>query len=127
MVRSGRRSVPAGAVAVLLAAGGVLSGCRADAEVAEILATDRPDALDVIVNTCNADLDVSVDESATEVVIEVRDNDRRLIDTGGDDCQDAVRIELDAPIGDRPIRLADGSDITITTFPADPDEPEPTG
>jgi hypothetical protein len=120
MVRSGRRSVPAGAVAVLLAAG-VLAGCRADAEVAEILATDQPDAFDVIVDTCNADLDVSVDESATEVVIVVRNNDRTLFPTGGDDCQDAVRVELDAPLGDRAIRLADGRDITITTFAADPD------
>ncbi len=112
---------------VVLLAIGALSGCRADAEVAEILATDRPEAFDVIVNTCNADLDVSVDESATEVVIEVRNNDRTVFPAGGDDCQDAVRIELDAPLGDRPIRLADGRDITITTFPLDPDEPEPDG
>jgi hypothetical protein len=118
MVRFGRVGVLAWSVAVLVAAG-ALSGCRADAEVDAILATQRPDAFDVLVNTCNADLDVAVDESDTEVVIEVRNNDRRLIDTGGDDCQDAVRIELDAPLGDRIIRLADGREMTITTFPVD--------
>jgi hypothetical protein len=96
-----------------------LAGCRADAEVVEILPTEQPDEFDVIVDTCNADLDVAVDESTSDVVVTVRNNDRRLIDTGGDDCQDAVRIELDAPLGDRTFRLEDGRDIAVTTFPVD--------
>ncbi len=42
------------ATAVVLLGAGVLSGCRADADVVEVLQTDEPDMLDVIVDTCNA-------------------------------------------------------------------------
>lgn len=94
-------------------------GCRGDAHVVEILPTEQPDEFDVIVDTCNADLDVGVAASATEVVLSVRNNDRRLFDTGGDDCQDAVRIVLDAPLGDRTFRLDDGPEIVVTTYPVD--------
>jgi hypothetical protein len=96
-----------------------MAGCRADAEVVEILPTEQPDEFDVIVDTCNADLDVRVEESATEVVLSVRNHDRRLFDMGGDDCQDAERIELGAPLGDRAFRLADGREIAVTTYPVD--------
>lgn len=111
----------AGSVAVAALAVGV-SGCRADANVVEVLATDEPDVLDVIVDTCNADLDVSVAEAADEVVVEVRNNDRTLFATGGDDCLDAVRIDLDEPLGDRRLRV-DGREMTPTTFPPESDEP----
>jgi hypothetical protein len=108
-----------GAMCCALAAVVATAGCRADAHVVEVLPTEQPDEFDVIVDTCNADLDVGVDESPTEVVLSARNNDRRLFDTGGDDCQDAVRIELDAPLGDRTFRLDDGSELAVTTYPLD--------
>ena len=115
--RTRGRAVRAGC-GVLVAAV-AMAGCRADARVVEILPTEQADEFDVIVDTCNADLDVGVDESATEVVLSVRNNDRRLFDTGGDDCQDAVRVVLDAPLGDRTFRLDDGSELAVTTYPVD--------
>lgn len=109
-------------VGVLIAGVGalVLSGCRADADVAELLPSGRPDVFDLIVDTCNADLDVTVEETDTQVIIRVRNNDRELFPTGGDDCQDGVRIELDAPLGDRTPVTDDGDPIPIVTFPTDP-------
>jgi len=114
------RATAASVVVVALA--GLLSGCRADANAAEVLATDEPDVLEVIVDTCNADLDVTFEETADEVVVKVRNNDRELFDTGGDDCQDAVRIDLAAPLGDRRLIGEDGRQITLTTFPQDSDD-----
>lgn len=119
-VRRFARATTAPVVVVALA--GLVSGCRADANVDGILATDEPDVLEVVVDTCNADLDVTFNETSDEVVVKVRNNDRELFVTGGDDCQDAVRIDLDAPLGDRQLVLEEGRQITLTTFPQDPDE-----
>jgi hypothetical protein len=115
-LRSAAGSVAVAALVV------VVSGCRADANVVEILATDEPDVLDVIVDTCNADLDVDVAEDADEVAVEVRNNDRELFAAGGDDCQDAVRIDLDEPLGERRLRV-DGREMPLTTYPPESDEP----
>ena len=62
---------------------------------------------------------VRVDEADGEVVVSVRNNDRALFITGGDDCQDLVAVELESPLGDRRLVLEDGSEITLTTFPID--------
>ncbi|MFP5487664.1 MAG: hypothetical protein ACLGHQ_05100 [Acidimicrobiia bacterium] len=120
----GRRAHTIGSISVAVAVAASLSGCRADAPVAGILATEDPQVLNVIVDTCNADLDVTVTESADEVVVKVRNNDRRLFVTDGDDCQDGVPVQLAAPLGDRRLVLEDGREITLTTFPPQPDEPE---
>lgn len=123
-VMSTRRFVRATAGSVgVVALATLASGCSADANVAEIVATDEPDVLNVIVDTCNADLDVTFEETDAEVVVQVRNNDREFLFAGGDDCQDAVRIKLDAPLGDRQLTLDDGRPITLTTFPQDPGEP----
>ncbi len=111
------------ATAVVLLGAGVLPGCRADADVVEVLQADEPDMLDVIVDTCNADLDVTVEESDTEVVLKVRNNDRELFDTGGDACLDAVRIKLASPLGDRAVvDLGNGTEIPISTIAIDSGE-----
>lgn len=122
-IMSARRFARATAASVgVLALATLVSGCRADANVDEVRATDEPDVLEVIVDTCNADLDVTFDETADEVVVQARNNDREFFVTGGDDCQDAVRLELDEPLGDRQLVLEDGRQITLTTFPEDPGE-----
>lgn len=62
---------------------------------------------------------MTAEESDTEVVLKVRNNDRELFDTGGDACLAAVRIELDSPLGDRSVVLGDGTEISISTIPID--------
>jgi hypothetical protein len=108
-------------IAATVVCGALLTGCRSDADIAELLPSGRPDVFDVIVDTCNADLDVTVEETDTQVIIRVRNNDRELFATGGDDCQDGVRIELDAPLGDRIPVTDDGETIPIVTFAPDLD------
>lgn len=120
---SARRFARATASVGVVALATLVSGCRADANVDEVRATDEPDVLEVIVDTCNADLDVTFDETPDGVVVQARKNDREFFFTGSDDCQDAVRIELDEPLGDRQLVLEDGRQIALTTFPEDPGEP----
>ena len=109
-----RAAAPAGATALVL----LLAGCAGNARVVEVRATDDPVVFDIIVDTCNADLDTTVTETGGEVVIDVEDPDHALFDTGGDDCQDLVTIELDEPLGDRPVVLADGTPVVLLPFPA---------
>ena len=108
-----RRSVVGPVLAVMFAVA-CLSACQADASIVGVLDTDQADQLDVVVDTCHADLDVSVEESDAEVVIGVHNNDRRLFDTGSDDCQDIVRVHLDSPVGDRSVRVTDDAAVTTT-------------
>lgn len=97
----------------------LLAGCRQDASIDEVVVTDDPLVIDVIVDTCNADVEVTIDETDDEVVLSVRNNDRALFITGGDDCQDLVAVELESPLGDRRLVLDDGSEMTLTTFTSD--------
>jgi hypothetical protein len=108
-----RAAPPLSATALVL----VLAGCAGDARVVEVRATDDPAVLDVFVDTCNADLNTTVTETGEEVVIDVEDSDRALFDAGGDDCQDLVTIELDEPLGERSVVLADGTPVVLLPFP----------
>lgn len=75
-----------------------------DAQVAEVRQTEESHVLDVVVNTCNADLTSNVIETVDDVTIAIDNNG----ETPGNDCQDTVRIELEQPLGDRTIVLSDG-------------------
>ncbi len=48
-------------------------------------------------NSCHADPVVTVHETASEVVLDVRGRPTNL------DCLEVERVRLDAPLGDRPI------------------------
>lgn len=72
------------------------------AEIMEASARADGRTLSLAVGTCNADLTVKTEESATQVTVTVTARD----DTS-DDCLDGVVVHLDRPLGDR--RLVDGA------------------
>lgn len=92
-------------LAVLAVAGMGLGACGGFSDVAIYHAgRDGPEStvLFLSVQSCNADHQIELDESATVVTVTIaarQDTD--------DDCSDAVAVLLDAPLGDRP--LVDGS------------------
>ena len=78
----------------------IATGCsarRANLAEAYIRGADR--VLEVIVNSCNADHTITVDESGSQVVITVtvRNDNTNL------DCQDAVMVTLLEPLGERSV------------------------
>ena len=72
--------------------------------------------LEVIVDTCHADLDlhVDVDESTEEVRISIERNDHPFFGAG-DDCQDSVGVALDTPVGSRRAVTGDDRELPIRT------------
>lgn len=102
------------AVVVAVAATLPATGCRPDEWRGPVEIVDAyPEAytypegvtsLELYVNTCHGDPEVtSLVQEADRVEVEVTSTSRRA----GDGCLDAVVLELDAPLGDRP--LVDGS------------------
>ncbi len=101
----------------------LLAACGTDnsAETVEIQETNDPLVVDVIIDTCNADVDVDVTESDSNVEFDVQRNDSDGALSATDDCQDLVRITLDDPIGTRPTTRPD--DTSIPFVEVDVDEP----
>ena len=81
--------------AVLVGVAGCSSSGSAELDGATLLG---PSELAVDVLTCNADLTTIVEESDTEVRIEVTYENNT-----DDDCRDAVLISLESPLGDRSV------------------------
>jgi hypothetical protein len=79
----------------------VLSACSANADILEASTQGDERTLNLIVDTCNADLTTEVEESRSRVVVTLKARN----DTS-DDCLDGVVVHLDQPLGDR--RLLDG-------------------
>jgi hypothetical protein len=79
----------------------VLSACSANTDILEASTQGDERTLNLIVDTCNADLTTKVEESRSRVVVTVKARN----DTS-DDCLDGVVVHLDQPLGDR--RLLDG-------------------
>lgn len=82
-------------VMVFIAAG--CSAKRASLEAAYVRGDER--VLEVIVNSCNADHTIEIEETASQVVITVtvRNDNTNL------DCQDPVMVTLSEPLGDRSV------------------------
>jgi hypothetical protein len=79
----------------------VLSACSANTDILEASTQGDERTLNLIVDSCNADLTTEVEESRSRVVVTVKARN----DTS-DDCLDGVVVHLDQPLGDR--RLLDG-------------------
>jgi len=86
-----------------------INGYR-DAVVHEVWVVDDELALDVILDTCNAEVSVDVDEYDDRVVIRGTHHDWYRYLVGSDDCQDVVRVELERPLGDRRVMNSSGGD-----------------
>ena len=105
-----------GAIAVVVAA--MLSGCgSSSATVAEVYVVENGRAVDVIVNTCHADLDIDVDETPESITITASRRDREFF--GGDDCADMVRVVLEDPVGSRRFLTSGGRELPVVAA-ADP-------
>jgi len=116
------RSLTSGVVVVVGLA--LLSSCGSSkATVSEVWILEGGRVLDVIIDTCNADLEVDVDESPDSITIVARRKDGNLFGTG-DDCQDAVRVQLEDEVGTRKIWTANERELpVITTATADSSAP----
>jgi hypothetical protein len=116
----GRRRGALAAAGAVVAAVGVLIVLRAcdvtEARVLEVQILEGGRALVVAVETCNAQLSVDVDESPERIEIRVSRDDLDLF--GSDDCLDAVRVQLDEPVGTRTILTRGGREVPIATVPA---------
>jgi len=92
----------------------LLSACGSSgATVAEVHVVEDGRAVDVIVNTCHADLDIDVDETPDSITITASRRDREFF--GGDDCQDAVRVALEDPVGSRTILTSGGRELPVVS------------
>lgn len=91
-----RRPLLALAVAVLAVGCGLVPQ---DARILQAaIAADDPTRLELMVDSCNADVSTDVVESADEVVVTVTvRNDTQ------DDCADLAVVELDEPLADRAV------------------------
>ena len=58
-------------------------------------------ALEVILDTCNADVSVDVGEYDDRIVIHGKQHDWYRFLTFRPACQDLVRVDLERPLGDR--------------------------
>jgi len=90
-----------------------LAGCRGQPMIMEVWETDDDLVIEVVLDTCNADVSVAIEEFDDRIVLTARDADAHAIDTGGDDCQDLVRVELERSLGDRRVVDSSGSEIVV--------------
>lgn len=113
-----RRSI-AVALTVLAALAAILwflnSPAVVDVAAAEVV---RDDGVTAIVNSCGGKLSVDVYEDDSLVVIKVLDH-RFRIRFDGNDCQDAIRIPLTVPLGDRWL-IDDSTDGRVPVSVLDP-------
>ena len=94
-----------------------LTGCRGQPTIMEVWTTDDHLVIEVILDTCNEDVSVDIDEYGDRVVVRATNHDAHLIDTGSDDCLDVLRVDLERPLGDRRVTDSSGDEIVVTQPP----------
>ncbi|WP_299521160.1 hypothetical protein [uncultured Serinicoccus sp.] len=83
----------------------MLGGCQVLAPVVEVWGSSDDRELEVAVDTCNRDPDVTALESEEEVRLKV--SVARSFALNSNSCGDAAKVVLDEPLGDR--RVIDDS------------------
>lgn len=104
----------ASAVTLGIAIGLMLTGCSGDDLDLAVYGNPASTTLEVGVDTCNADPEVTAEESATEVRLSV---EVEQSETSGD-CRDSVDVELEAPLGDRQV-IDDATGDVVDVQPAE--------
>ena len=84
------------AAAVLILA----AGCTAAVPVIEARSSLDGRRLELLLDACNAETELRVDESANDVAVQVRRH-RVIVASGA--CQDAAYVNLERPLDSRPI------------------------
>ncbi len=114
-----------GVVSLCISAGCllVLTGVTADVAAVEAQASVTGDRIRLLLDSCNADLDIQVAESPSQVRVTVRRPD--VVRFGGDDCQDIAILTLDEPLASRELVDASGTSVWVSTaVPGEGDEPD---
>jgi hypothetical protein len=114
-----------GVASLCVAAGCLLAltGCTADVAIVEAQASVNGDRIRLLLDSCNADLDIRVAESPSQVRVTVRRPD--VLRFGGDDCQDIAILTLDAPLASRELVDATGMIVPVSTaVPGQGGEPD---
>lgn len=117
---SRRSSVALLGLAVLIGSVGLLervgiTDLHPQATIMEVRAIDDGRQLEVLLDTCNAEVSVAVEEHDDRIVLSASNHDRRLFVTGGDDCQDLVRVDLERPLGIRTVTTSSGDRVIVTS------------
>lgn len=100
-----------GAIGLLERAGFV--DLHLQARVVEVWAGDEGRTLEVVIDTCNADVSVAIEEHSDRVVLRAARHDRRFVVTGDDDCQDLVQVTLAVLLGDRVVQGSGGNEFAV--------------
>jgi hypothetical protein len=74
-------------------------------------------ALEVILDTCNADVSVDVEEYDDRIVIQATQHDLSRLLTFRPACQDLVRVDLEKLLGDRRVTNSSGDEIIFSRGP----------
>lgn len=73
--------------------------------------------LEVILDTCNADVSVDVEENDDRIVVEARYHDWYRFLFARNHCQDLVPVNLEKPLGDRVVTGPSGDEIAVIRRP----------
>ncbi len=116
---SRRSSIALFGLAVLIGLVGLLeraglTDLHPEATIMEVRAINDGRQLEVLLDTCNAEVSVGVEEHDDRVVLRASNHDRRLFVSGGEDCQDLVRVDLERPLGTRTVRTSSGDRVVVT-------------
>lgn len=106
-----QRLVLAGLISLAALIG--LIGCRGDVTILEVRPINDGPGLEVVLNTCNADVSVDIEEYDDRIVVHAENHDRRLFVTGTDDCTDVVPVDLGTPLGDRRVTDPSGNEFVV--------------
>jgi hypothetical protein len=88
-------------VAVVLLA--LATGCTAAVPIAEGQVSLDGRRLELLLDACNADTQLQVDDSADMVAVQVRRHDVVTSRIASGACQDIAYVDLERPLGDRPV------------------------
>jgi hypothetical protein len=82
--------------------------------------------LELILGFCNADIHVDLDESADAVVVDVTRSDAASAWLASGDCEDLAYVNLNEPLGSRPLRDASRNTTVAVSqpVPGEGDEPD---
>ena len=94
----------------------VAAACSYQPEIYNAVASGDGQTLSFSMNNCHGDYAVWVTETPNRVSVEITDN-RSPIRLSGDDCADAVTVELTEPLGERHLVDGGGSTIDVTYYP----------
>jgi hypothetical protein len=102
-------------VSSALVAAGLTAACSSSGVATIRRATlQEPRVLELSFDTCNADLSFTLEETANEVRIAVRQEN----DEPENDCADALIVDLAQPLGDRAVvDESTGAAVDVTVWP----------